>query len=489
MKFQPRPFQQVGIEHAAAFLRAAEPGQRQLYAAPTGVGKSVVQIGVREHFDDLWIVTPRDEIIDGFLDKLQQRDADPLDLRISTPVKLRNRLMSGAVNFPGRYIIDESHHETANTYQELDLLAGLVPAVGYTATPYRGSPKSTKQFLDRWGKPIWLITYQEAIDEGFITMPQFSVLPLVDDDIVEVKGGEFDVTSIESATVDRLGDLADHCVQWYDGKWDKATIFSFSSSLTCEMFKQYMDARGLPTAIVSAKTPKADRPAIFQAVEERILALIHINIVSEGVDLRIRRYVDCDPTMSPVEWVQKLGRITRPTVTEQPEYICTNRNIMRHAYVLDDIVPVSAVADTERLFGPTTRGHSRVLGMEALGRFKPTAVQTLSGCNAYVYLLSVPVGTATIEYCCIVHPTKEPIWATKVITRKEDGSRDWGKWTACESPDVLRGFASKGAKEPSPKQQSWWERAAARVGLDPNQEVNRRTFTALPVLADLQESL
>ena len=487
MKFEPYPIQKLAINGASKWLREAAPGARKLYAAPTGFGKSVIELCLLEAFPELYLVTPRDEIMQGMFDKLEV-ESHP---RIHTPIKLRNMLLRGeAQPYPAQLCIDEGHHQTEESKNFLDLLTGNAPMVAYTATPYRGSPKGTREFREFWGEPEWIITYREAIDAKMIQMPRMEVLPLVDDDIIEVTGGEFTIESIDSATLDRLQDLAEHSRQWHDGtKWTKPTIFAMPSKACCARMHQELSSRGLPCAIVAADTPREDRQVIFDLVVRGGLALLHINIVSEGVDLPIGRIVDAAPTMSPVKWVQQLGRAGRITANE-PEYICTNRNILRHAYVLDGVVPVQAVVATEAAFGPTNRVHARVLGMEALGRFKATTTKLLNGSNAYVYSMSVPAGQFTVEYTCITAPTNaKVIWAFKVRTTKADGTIDWGRWKACSPPESLKGFGSVAPREPSEKQMGWWTRAAARCGLEPEQEVNRKSFQALPVLMDTGERL
>lgn len=439
---------------------------------------------MREAFDDLWIVTPREEIINGLLDKLGDPYGDPEQYRISTPVRLRNKLLAGDAR-PSHIIFDEAHHHNAETWQQIGLLTGLAPCLAYTATCYRGTPKGTREWLEFWGEPIQLLSFQEAVSMKYIALPTFHMLPLVDDDIVDVtSSGDFDITSINSVTVDRLGDAADHLKQWYDGCWDRSTVIAMPSTQCCIRMQQECFRRNIPTAIISSDTPKAERQTIFHACRERIFALLHINIVSEGVDEPFRRLVDMAPTMSPVKWVQQLGRITRPT-DDPPEYWCTNRNILRHAYALEGMVPVSAVVEGEKAFGPTARAHSRVLGLEAIGRFKPTTVKMLDGSTTYVYAMSVMVGTAVVEYACLVPAVSEPVWATKVSSIKEDRTRDYGKWTACAAPADIRGFGSIPGREPSPKQQAWFERSARRFGIDPEQEVTRKSFQALPVLTDI----
>jgi hypothetical protein len=489
VKFKPHKWQMSAVKHAYDFLTTSMMGAKQLYAAPTGVGKSVVQLLVHQLLQDSWLITPTNEIIDGMLDKLQldPTAVDSLNYRIATPVTLRNRLMDGRIRHPKQLIFDETHHQEANVWQELELLSGIPPCVGYTASPYRGTPKSTRAFRERWGEPLWLITYEEAIQMGYIKFPRMEILPLVDDDIVEVSGGEFDVTSLEAQTIDRLGDLADNMAQYVtDGKWDMATMFSMPSTEACIQFKMRCDERNIPVEIVNASTK--NRREIFDRVERCETALLHINIVTEGVDLRIRRLVDVAPTLSPVRWVQQIGRIMRPW-DNIPHYICTNRNVIRHSYILDGVVPMSAVVESEKKFGPTQRAHTRVLGMEALGRFKPTTADMLNGSKVYIYAMSALIANVVVEYCCLVPPHRDAIWAYKVNTKNEDGTRNWGKWVACEAPESIQGFASKGNKEPSEKQHKWWLRSAAGKGLDPNQEVTRKSFCALPVLMDIGENL
>lgn len=482
MKYQPYPSQQVAIDDAVLFLSTAQRGAKKLYAAPTGFGKSVVQLGVRERLSGLGIVTPREEIVDGLMDKLGV-SGDPMDYGIFTPIKLRNRLLSGVVQPPPYLIFDEGHHHTAETWQQLDLLTGLCPSVAYTASPYRGTPSGTAEFRSHWGDPVWIITYEESVKEGYVKMPDFTMLPLVDDDVVEVKGGEFDVTSIDAATVDRLGDLADHAKVWYSGEWDLATVFACPTSSCCVRLQQELARRGMPTGVVKADTSRQDRLEIFRATEQRAIALIHINVVSEGVDLKLRRLVDLAPTLSPVKWVQQLGRITRPW-DRTPQYVCTNRNLLRHAYILEGVVPPSAVSEAFASFPQSDRANVRVLGLEAVGRFKPATVKLASGLIVHMYSLSAPVGTAVVEYTCLVHPLQEPVWAVKANTVK-DGQRTYGSWTRCDPPNDVRGFSSVPPRALSDKQKAWWDRSAANFGLDPRQDVDRKNFPVLPVLADL----
>lgn len=491
MKFAPHPFQKAAIDFCVDWVRSASRSDKKLLTSPTGTGKSVMELGIQEQLDWCWIITPREEIVWSYLDKLQVPEDEwsfdeAFRRQICTPIRMRNAMLHGEVDPPKSLIIDEAHHATAETWQQLDLLSGCCPALGFTATGFRGSPKGTRALLDQWGEPEPILTYSEALGAGYISMPKFTMLPLVDDDTIEISGGEFTVVSVESAYKDRISDLANASKKWYNGKWDKATLYSMPGSATCELFQRAMARENLPVLIVNASTSREDRRIAFDACVERIAAIVHVNIISEGVDLPIRRLVDCAPTMSPVRWLQQLGRATRPAPEgDLPEYVCSNRNILRHAYVLSGCLPPAVASEAERAFGPSDRDCTRAVGLEAIGRFKPTRAKLLSGTSLTVYSLSQVVDNGVVDFCCVIHPLLEPVWAVKVNTKNEDGTRNWGKWARCGAPQDLRGFSSIGPKAVSEKQINWWKRSAAVFGLDPTVEPDRKNFQVLPVLNDL----
>ncbi len=485
IKFDLYPCQRAAVDHAVSWLQSAKHGDRKPYKGPTGIGKSVVELEVQRIMGvaDTAIVTPRVEIIHGMMQKLGATgDAEALNLW--TPIKLRNRLMSGDVRPPKYFVYDELHHHEADSWQHLDLLTGCVPSVGYTATYFRGTPKSTRAFHEHWGDPVTIATWQEAAALGYIRLPAFHMLPLVDDDLVEVVNGEFQVTSLEGETVDRMGDLVNQSRQWHDGHtWDQPTLYALpSTKLAAECAKQLSEA-GMPAVTVTAD--RQDRQALFAACEAKLIALVHVNVISEGVDLKLRRLVDLKPTLSPVNWLQQLGRIMRPW-DQTPEYWCTNRNVARHAYVLEGSVPSTVVSEQEKAFPPTTRSHVRVLGLESIGRFKPSTAPLINGAKVHVYSLFAVVGSAVVEWCCLVPPTGDPVWASKASAtdRKETG--DWGKWVRqMVAPAELHGFQSKTPGTLTEKQKAWWSRSARQFGLDGNTEVDGKAFQVLPVLKDL----
>lgn len=497
MQFKPYDYQQLAIDDAVRFLSTATPGTRKLYAAPTGSGKSVIELCVQAALIGAWIVTPVVEIIAGLLTKLCIDVADLSEAKlldtafthnITTPIRFRNMLIRGDVADPPRYLIlDEAHHDNADTWRQLDLLSGLPPAIGFTASPFRGTPRGTAIFKERWGEPQWILTYPEAAARGVISIPRCTVQPILDDDVIDVQNGEFVVSQIDAGTpLDAVVSLAKP-FYGYTG-WDRPTMFACPSTMLAECVAKELNDAGLCVHCITGKASRAERDRAFAECIERRAALVQVRVVGEGVDLPIRRLIDLAPAVSPVRWLQLFGRITRPVTKGEPapEYICCNRNLLRHAYLLDGCISAAAIVDAQKVFNVGTRNHWRAFGLESLGKFKQVDVPLRGGMQGFLYCLAAVENLQVTNYAAFVHPTlPEPLWAKRVDAKKADGTRAFGRWQRCDTPADLTGFASVPAPACTEKQLAWWKRDAGRFGLDPEAEVNRRTFQALPILADL----
>ncbi len=495
--FVLRDYQQAAVDHVCTWAETARVGDSMLIAAPTGVGKSIVELAIQARLD--WpIITPRLEIARGFLQK-QGQDPETLNelveacsrLNIHTPIRLRNRLFRGEIpHIPG-LIVDEGHHGTAASYRDDWVAAGMPPTVLLTATPYRGTSRSTKLFLEQWGEPTWMITLREAAERGDISIPTIEILPLVDDDIIQLNStGEFDVESLESATVDRLADMARIAAdRWYaNGEWDRTTVFTLPTVALAQRMAAELENLGACSMAISAKTTNSERRFIFAALVLRKVAMCQVAVVGEGVDLPIRRLIDLAPVMSPVKFMQQLGRETRPVGPGEalPEYIGTNRNLLRHSYLLEGLVPAVKIAEAAEAFGgPGTRAGGRALGLEHLGRFKAVNVKLIDGNVAQLYMLVDSSNGRLVEYACVAHPLlADPIWAHRQHANVGT-ERQWAHWQPCAPPGELKGFVSQSPRPPSPKQEAWWVKSAKWHGLDPDVKLTRKNFSMLPLCKDL----
>lgn len=516
MNFILRNYQETAVQESIKFLNshAADSSKRLLWAAPTGSGKSLVELAILKAVPGSWLITPRVEIIVGMLEKLRfdyisqcsEKDINDLAFkhRIGTPIKLANRWMAGELPPPTALILDESHHDNSESWQNIHAMT-LVPAVGFTATPYRGTPQETALLRKRWGEPRWMITYNAAEIMGHISLPYCSTEPLVDDDVIKIQGGEFGIKSLNTESLNRIEDAARFIERYFDPitrTYDRPTLVSVPSSVVAEELAELV-----PNArVVTAGTSKRNRQTYFRETEARACVLIHINVVSEGVDLKLRRLIDFSPTLSPVKWCQQVGRITRPVAVGEnpPEYICLNRNLLRHAYILAGALPnaVEAIVDAETKFGGYGKrpAGGRVFGTEGLGKIQGTEVKLLNGLNALFYAFSRTVNMTVQNFAVIFHPLQQrPIWACRQdtivhtdVSRSVDApgsqvlpTREYGRWEQCEAlSENVVGFSSLPNRPPSPKQLDWWKRSAEGFGLAEPMPSNKQ-FQVLPVLRDL----
>lgn len=472
-----RDYQELGYNYYLKNLP-----KKVLFVSPTGTGKTYLQLKLYQDLENTYVVSPKVEILEGYTKKLGYSD-DPEIHKFFTPIRLRNLLAKGEINHPSTLIIDEAHHGIADSYEELIALANDPNLIGFTASPFRGTPKSTKELLDFWGEPVWLVTYKEAFDRGYISCPEMQIIPLVDDDIIEVSNGEFNVTSANDAIGDCITGVVElcqkYCDQWYTKLWDRPTIISVPSTESAKVLFAAFNAANLPADVVLSETK--NRNGIFQDCINRRTAIIFIDVISEGIDLPFRRLIDLQPTMSPVRWLQRLGRITRKVEPNEspPEYLCCCRNLFRHAYVLDGVVPPAVISAGIKSFGNFgNRSGLRVLGFENLGRFKGTEIPLLDGTVGLFYCLSKVQENKVHQYAVILKPTtSEPIVAKRVNPK---GLYD--KWVRCTMPEITQGYTSVHAGRLTDKQKLRWQQSARSKGLDPDAEINNRQFQVLPVL-------
>ena len=522
-----RDYQQLCVGDALAFFdevaKADEEGRvmagverRRAYAAPTGTGKTLtataILLALRAGGADAWVVTPSLEIARGFLRAQGVADADMptgdealFDLaekhHVSTPTRMRNRVADGRKEVPDAWIVDELHHAIEGN-EVSGCNFNMAPAsvwIGFTATPYRGTPAGTQALREAWGEPILLLTYPEAVAQGACVVPTVEVVPLLDDDLVQVRGGEFVDKSASKEVVSRVEALASLVASYATPAviarryFDLPTLVAVPSTECVGALVEALDRLGVDAIPVTQSTTGEARLCAFEECRQRRAVIVQIKVVSEGVDLPwLGRLVDARPMVSPVAWLQQLGRLTRPGHGIK-HYVCTNRNLERHAYLLQGAIPRSAVGAAQAAFkGPSKRGPGRIVGLEALGRLKPIELPLANGVKSTMFSVQRVVGTTREQFAILHDPcSDEPLVARRedVVTPGEEVQ--WGKWSRAAMPTDFDGFATshrRGAA--SDKQLEVWRKHARRLGLDRDAEkLQGRQIDALFMLLQLGASL
>jgi hypothetical protein len=455
---------------------------------------------------------------------------------VFTAKVLLNRLAAGSVN-PEDYdyvFDDESHHFIDETHKAIDLYMGYKPRQGMTATTYRGTPKETTELLSYWGNNvhIWL-TEEQAVAGGYVAAPECSVLPLVDDETINVSNGEFSTVGVEAATQNKLEELILFTKKFLDpvtGLWDRPTILTLSSVHLVNEALKWFEHYGLPAVGMTGEN--IAREGDFKATIAREKLLVQIKVVGEGVDYPFRRMIDAAPTMSPVFWRQRIGRILRPVgcvcskcktylprvlqspgfmpVSKQtcpscgtvgslvaeapPEYIATNHNLLRHGYLLKGVLPPDVFARAAQVWGedfkPSKRMVSRAVGLEGIGRFVPNIIPLACGAFWWYFMVATPDGRK--QYAALVPPHGgETIYGVRefeidtsegVRRKKMENDPHWKRIK--KLPD-LTGCLSVPAPPLTPPMVKWWKSQARFKGLDDEAEVTSRVFSVLPFLSQV----
>jgi len=507
------PHQQKAINHLTSYVKHPCKCKRKAYKSPTGTGKSYLALtGLALHHATGWLVTPSVEIIYDMFRKIGVECKGPAELEslmmkyhIITPIRLRNRLMDGTIQPEDIEIlfIDECHHAEADTYKLLKaLLPDGVIIIGFTATPFRGTPLETKKFRDEWGEVYEVISMEDAIAQGFYAMPDVEIWPLVDDDLCEIgAGGEFVVSSVTAETKDKLHEAIKTCHQrgifTTDGLPTRPTVIGIHSSEIIPYLERVASDIEYPVKLVfiTDETPSAKRQEYFAGCLDLHYAIVHINTVSEGVDIssevsRLRVYIDFASTNSPLRFTQRFGRICRSlleTESQPPLYICTNRNVEKHGYILEGCLPADVVKKAQLAFPrPTERVKARAFGVESLGRIKPTKVLLQNGLTVSVFAVSQMQGNMKVQYLVVVHPNQiKPAWLYKK-SFKEGEEMKWGKWDILRDiPTELKGFKSSPPGPLTEGQQRFWNSCAKKCGLDETQPIDGKKFQLMPALVDV----
>lgn len=449
-------------------------------SSPTGTGKSYMQLKLHLMYapGESWIISPRSEIIAGYKRKLHEFSENKYMPYLCTPIKFRNMLLNGDVNDLDikQIIFDEGHHSIAETYQLiLEMIPDTAKLYTFTATPFRGTPQQTQEFLDFWDNNIYqAITYNDAWRKGYISKPDIKIIPMVDDDIIKIVAGEYSIEQVaneyNNKLVGLISDLEDmKLVSNRNGKQCiMPTIFNWhSTKIDLEPFA----IRGYNHDFLTGKTVNRIRDIYFDRAIKCKSLLGHVNVVTEGVDLPFRLMIDCRPTTSPVLFAQLIGRIMRPLKKgeKNPLYICTNRNIEKYGYILNGLLPDGFMSEVQAAFpNPSRYNVARKIGLESLGRLKQTTLQLVNGIHIY----SFAVHNENEKYVIVLHPESfKAVWIKYI-----EGAPKYKQWKITNEPKEFKGFKSSTPNVLSDKQIAWFLRDAKKINLEPMQEMDNKKF-------------
>jgi superfamily II DNA or RNA helicase len=465
--------------------------QKILVSSPTGTGKSYMEIALRakleRHGLKTIIVSSRKEILQGIADKC----GGSMD-GLWTPIKLANAIRKGTLQADWRCIIfDEAHHCIAATWHRLFELQPGAIVVGFTATPYRGTPKSTTAFKAYWQYFVDAISIKDAVNKGVLAAPVCEYMPLIDESGLQLSREDYTEASLNAAyTEDSIKQLVSLTKDiWH--RENRPTMVSLPTVHTVGLFANYAAEQGLAVGIVTGTTRHEDRQAAFRDCVACRSILVQIDVVSEGVDLPIRVLIDARPTASPVKWMQTLGRVTRPS-DKRPLYVSVCDNVGRHLYLIEGMFPQPEKEKIELNLSKLRRKNASAglwMRLGVGGKVKPCPVYMADGRVANAVWGWLVQDSRKYEIFLIDYGMLGYKAGKRVHTRAPDGSWKWGNWQACDPEELgLQPYKTHNSDwRPTPKMETWWQKDCERFNLSPidqQERWNNTVFQTLPFLAN-----
>lgn len=216
------------------------------------------------------------------------------------------------------WVADECHRTDAEqvllAWQDMTDAWGTVTRIGFSATPYLSDPDKG---LRLWRHLLYSYTPDDAIRDGaLVPWIRHGFTPAqaarYETARARYKAGEIDDRAIDAA-------LDDACVEWVtsQARLGGAGVVSATSIADAEAFARVLSdalaaASLAPAYAVHSKQPAAVLAARRDALESgRASALVHVNMLAEGVDMPFLRWGALRRSRARVGFVQEVGRFLR----------------------------------------------------------------------------------------------------------------------------------------------------------------------------------
>lgn len=353
--YVPRDYQDLQIKYSTDFIFNNTNSNTGLIGAPTGTGKSIVIGGVVEQVKFYYpqarilMLTHVKELVEQNHEKAQamctQHEIGLWSAGLRKKDWHHDIVFAGidtvAVNPQnlGRrdvILIDEAHrvspHPNTNYNKVLNFLRQLNPnckTVGLTATPYRmGQGLLTRDWFERktsvthpafWENMLCDLTqpaeFKKFFDLGYLKrlVPK-STEAEIDVSNLRMRNDEYVQSDIEEIVnnEEKIRAIVDEICA--NGGDRRSWVVFGAGNLNATLIHKEIARRGVSCAVVTEKTPAAERRAIVDAFKRyEIRCLVNNDIFTTGFDhagvdlIAVVRVTNSTPL-----WVQMLGRGTRP---------------------------------------------------------------------------------------------------------------------------------------------------------------------------------
>lgn len=328
-------------------------------------------------------------------------------------------------------IIDEAHHATATTYQELLERQPDAFVLGVTATPKRTDGTALGLVFT---KVSFRYSIQDAIRDGVLSpfTPMGFSLPVTVPDGDDLGGDG------ENRKVGKLLS-AENILEIFFDKWqqygeNRPTIGFAASVAQARAMADYFSAMGVMAASVDGTTKKAQRRQLLEEYKGGAMnVLFTCRVLTEGFDApNTSCLMMAAPTSSDLVYTQRLGRGLRPSPGKSDCRVldfapASARNLVFSGDVLDG-VPKRVQEQAERAEQQGVLFTMAVNRMGEVGFIDPMDItpQVLNylGKTPLAWTFDGLAATATVSdtvSLCILTPDRERIERADQVRRERNG--------------------------------------------------------------------
>lgn len=308
------------------FIRKQD-GKRALVVAATGTGKTymsafdvknvqpkkVLFVVHRENIIDAAIVSFKDVLgkqiyYNKYLGTLKDKEADYI---FTTNLTISKDLYSFDRNHFDYIIIDEAHHASASTYQQIINYFTPKFLLGMTATPERMDDGNIFEIFDyNVGIEVRL---DKAINSNLVVpFHYFGITDIEDVDLSDV-----DIDNIAEVSkrlqVNKRTDFILEKMELFGYDGEKLKCIGFCVDINhAKYMSDSFNAREIESIAITGLTDVAKRKEYFDRLEDEkddLKVIFAVDVLNEGIDIpSVNQVLMLRPTNSPTIFIQQIGR-------------------------------------------------------------------------------------------------------------------------------------------------------------------------------------
>lgn len=314
LKIQPNPMQQVALDN---LRRAWKKNDWLLLHAPTGAGKTALAAfmmdGMKNHCMRSMFVAPYTILINQTAKRFVEYGIDPEDIGIiwgnmptnyNAPIQIASTATLIRRELPNVdcVFIDECHLHSKLLKR---LQQQNIKVVGLSATPYSSFLGNYYQEL------VKTISMRDLMQDRHIVPFNFYIPDVPDLSSVRIRNGDYTEEDLLKIMGDNklIGNVVENWLKNSDGQYTIAFCINIAHANYLHIA---FDKVGVNTAVIDAHTSHDERQKIFTSYEAgRIKIILSVGTLVAGFDSLVHTIIYCRPTLSPIFWVQALGRGVR----------------------------------------------------------------------------------------------------------------------------------------------------------------------------------